>query len=1007
MRRNEFTPDELRFGRLLRTLDSGQIAPDAELMRRLREASTKAFLEAHRERIANESSPIHAVAAAIKRPSRLPYLRSLMFAAVAVILTFGMLPQSWFPSRGVELRVAFDNLARVNTAQIKFRNNGNLNLFTVKSDGIGERWRIDFASGNSEIVNDGIGVFYNKRNSTIHHQQLDRDVDGPTVAVSDQVLKNLSFDRFESQEKLLQQRPKARIEENGYPVLVYRGVVPQDGESIQFEAKVNALTNTLVEATSQRIDSNGVLVADCKADVVMVNSAISDQRFLLEDDQELLASDQVAMVDDVQGRVYMNDPVTSGTSMPMSGMSAPGALASVVNTLAVPESSSQQQLLSDLPQDYSPAMTSGSARNASAGPMKKGLAGISLNDQTNSAAKAGKELELTRTSDPHLSRNFVQSSGKDRNHSESVPGKPFLHQKGVPIGPGEAAPPAPATNSPRLLTQMDVHKDSISNSTMELGIDRGGKGAVASELARAAVPPPTARITADSNSGSDTKQRNFEKSNEKGLKQAPSQVASVAIPERELRRSIQNRIRVDSSSSEKLESSVKDEMAGLGTQKTSSLAPAAMSDKFQLESKSNRMQSQVALGKSTAQPSDPQRVDSVVPKGDEPIGETRPSLPINVRAKAAGDFPSGQSKNKGDVPDLARKSPIPTASEVNSATGTDHLYSPIQSIPGNSPSRNSQYSLPAPALAPRPLFNDVSGDQDLGVADLPPGLGNSGRQMWGDNQFVGEPKLDNTENSLRRQVSRLSRQSFERQVVDPQTVPAPPIASEDYVNRIPNSFDSENGRRDQFIPPFPNDRGLGARQVRSEVEILPGMSLSTAEGVESVVRARLANDGYLVVGPSSAVVLIKPTEIRLEAGEIEISVPPGDVVELAGPETQPNPYRARFMEGRGYQGRIGTPRLQVIDRKVYRLEKNGIQRLYRDPAWLTNYYSNLSKREMNQERSTNAEALPIQPSTTNLQLGKDTPGRVVPTPPKAGGSEKTSPPANEPSPRPLMKARSN
>ena len=175
------------------------------------------------------------------------------------------------------------------------------------------------------------------------------------------------------------------------------------------------------------------------------------------------------------------------------------------------------------------------------------------------------------------------------------------------------------------------------------------------------------------------------------------------------------------------------------------------------------------------------------------------------------------------------------------------------------------------------------------------------------------------------------------------------------------------------------------------VELLPGMSLNT-DSENAIIRTRLANDANVVVGPNSRLVLLKPTEVRLQAGECEITVPPGDLVDVFGPEEMAGYSRYRTGPLRTYQSRGAVNRVRAIGRNVYRLDKNGIQRLDQDPPWLVDYNASWNQKQLA------SEAAQKQAETAATVAAEKTPSQAGGPPAKA---------AAPPAPSPVMKARGN
>lgn len=313
MRRNDLTTEEVRVERLLRTLSRDTVAPDPEFLRTLREASTKAFLAAQ----ANQPQPRHVQTATPTDPALgrrlLRTLRIAMLSAVAVLLVLGALPPSVFPSRGVELQVAFDNLRRNDTVEIEVQNGGISNTLLYASTFGDERLAFTWPSGNREVIQNGSVAFVNFDNNSIHPSPSDVAEVSLNV-LEDKLMSSLNVKDPQVKSLLLSQRPQSQREENGQLLNYYQFQTPAalgDGETLKVNATVNALTNSLVAMNSRVIDSDGNVRFEANADVKGLNTAIPLDRFQVDLHAEAL--DQIAMVEDVQGDVE----VLEGAAQPV------------------------------------------------------------------------------------------------------------------------------------------------------------------------------------------------------------------------------------------------------------------------------------------------------------------------------------------------------------------------------------------------------------------------------------------------------------------------------------------------------------------------------------------------------------------------------------------------------------------------------------------------------------------------------------------------------------------
>ncbi len=308
MRRNDLNTEELRFERLLQSLDRAPAAPDPEFLRQLKEASTAAFLASRparprAERAANVSPSNPAVSR-----RRLLRLRVAMFSSVAALLLIGMLSPVLFPSRGVELRVALDNLTRSSSYEIEIQNGAGSNtLLFARRDDASAYWRVDYPSGNAEVSDGTATYFLNRGRNSLHPSAPEEASITPTF-VEDKLLAGLNVNDPAEQSSLLKQRPEAIVNQNGQQVLVYNFSTPDpghEGQTLTVNALVNAENKTLVAMNSELKDAAGNSKLRANIDVKSINSAIPIERFEVDPQAEI--NEQIAMVEDVQGLAVVDD----------------------------------------------------------------------------------------------------------------------------------------------------------------------------------------------------------------------------------------------------------------------------------------------------------------------------------------------------------------------------------------------------------------------------------------------------------------------------------------------------------------------------------------------------------------------------------------------------------------------------------------------------------------------------------------------------------------------------
>jgi hypothetical protein len=379
MRRNDLTPDEARIGRLIQSLGQGSPAPDTEFLKRLRETTTAAFLDAHRARtlqiapallaaqpeletgkplveisaaILHRSPPL-AVTPALEaskveapqleltppgmsgieatavssvsgrtaipaqavtvdtRRGRLPRLRIAMLIGTAALLLFGFLPDSLVPSRGVRLKVAFDNLARASSAEFEVHNGDSSSVMLVAQDNNKRYWNVLYPSGNAE-VSDGVNAyFFNAKSNSLHFLANEESAEG---ARPDEKLLNLANVGDDSVRfPLEQQRPQAIVKDHGQSMLVYNYSQPSfnDHGTINVEARVDAKTNELVALNSVWYDDTGRVNFQAGVNVRSMNRVVTNEGFRLT--PESINAD-VAMVEEVQGNPTVDPPLQLAAS---------------------------------------------------------------------------------------------------------------------------------------------------------------------------------------------------------------------------------------------------------------------------------------------------------------------------------------------------------------------------------------------------------------------------------------------------------------------------------------------------------------------------------------------------------------------------------------------------------------------------------------------------------------------------------------------------------------------
>ena len=391
MRRNDLTPDETPIARLIQSVGQRTPAPDAEFLKRLRETTTAAFLEAHRQHHAPtgpDSNPpdnllepelkplshvappqrvapllhafpeVHALPDASTTPgillqsnaghvspvpdidkspvpdagksngvgswsqfwahgpvsggnrsgrNRLRQVRIAMLLVTAVLLAVGFLPDSLVPSRGAPLQVAFENLARADSAEIELKHGDNASLLLVAHDDTSRYWRFQYPNGNVEASDVNGNYFFNSASNTFH--VVPSSEPGLDVGPDEKVLDNLNVVDNSVRTSLLRQRPSKQINQDGRLLWIYnfRQSEPENGGMVNVDARVDAQTNELLAINSVVLNDVGEVAFRGEANVLSMNQAIPEDRFQVTHQDLNGIVTNVGTVEAVQGNPSVDD----------------------------------------------------------------------------------------------------------------------------------------------------------------------------------------------------------------------------------------------------------------------------------------------------------------------------------------------------------------------------------------------------------------------------------------------------------------------------------------------------------------------------------------------------------------------------------------------------------------------------------------------------------------------------------------------------------------------------
>src|SRR5262249_3108260 len=104
--------------------------------------------------------------------------------------------------------------------------------------------------------------------------------------------------------------------------------------------------------------------------------------------------------------------------------------------------------------------------------------------------------------------------------------------------------------------------------------------------------------------------------------------------------------------------------------------------------------------------------------------------------------------------------------------------------------------------------------------------------------------------------------------------------------------------------------------LRSQMLLKPGDWLRTDVRGANAVELSLVKKTNVILGPGSLVELLKPTQVRLIAGELEIATQVGVTVELLGPQNQ---------------------KIAIKGTSHYRLDDDKLVQVAKEPLWLKGF----------------------------------------------------------------------
>ncbi len=113
--------------------------------------------------------------------------------------------------------------------------------------------------------------------------------------------------------------------------------------------------------------------------------------------------------------------------------------------------------------------------------------------------------------------------------------------------------------------------------------------------------------------------------------------------------------------------------------------------------------------------------------------------------------------------------------------------------------------------------------------------------------------------------------------------------------------------------------------IHDRLLLKPGDWLRTDVRGANVVALRLVKSTSVILGPGTLVELVKPTQIRVSQGELEITAPANTTLELLGPDQQ---------------------KITVKGKQHYRLQEGKLTKITKEPLWLKGFKGSTSNESL-------------------------------------------------------------
>ena len=321
MKPEDESRDEAVLSSLLNSTNRDMPLPDNDFLAALRERSTEAFLEAAGSStavpISSSASPARIPASrssSFKGRSMLSLVIKVAWASVAAVVVFAASFWSFFTPH--ESQVAFgDVLDKVAAAK-------SLHLTITRDGKASEIWyvqpdllRQDEADGTYTIARGETMWRVDERQNRAAAEPRGNFGSEASHRHGVDLLALLEVGDPEARATINRQVPVETIARQGRSALHYRIALPGQPDTYIVDAFVDAATQ-FVESLEIQVERNGQLGPVAEVNVVAVNAAIADEKFVVRD--TLTEDGRIGIITDVQGLVSIK-PVMHDRWTPVCG----------------------------------------------------------------------------------------------------------------------------------------------------------------------------------------------------------------------------------------------------------------------------------------------------------------------------------------------------------------------------------------------------------------------------------------------------------------------------------------------------------------------------------------------------------------------------------------------------------------------------------------------------------------------------------------------------------------